>query len=393
MVSPADVIGSVDGAAGRLGSVALASDKRMTAKNVSLWYGEKQALFDVDMDIPDRQVTALIGPSGCGKSTFLRCLNRMNDTIDICQIEGDIRLDGENIYNRSIDPVQLRAKVGMVFQKPNPFPKSIYDNIAYGPIIHGLAAERDLIDEIVESSLKGADVLKDKGFSNVVTWGRGVDHGLFRPRSPKHIEGLVGLARPIVLYADRVAVEKGLPDFLDLDLPDSKVVVGDGPMLEELEARYPDITFTGYLSGDTLARTIAAADVFVFPSRTDTFGLVMIEALASGVPVAAFDVPEPRDIITTDDVGAIGDDLGHAIRRALTCRPEHCREQALPFSWDRAAKQFEDHLTPLSFPHKDRLRHVALTTGQRAVLPSLQRWAGTSRHRLLLFVILVIIKS
>ena len=129
---------------------------KMSTRNVNLWYGDKQALFDVSLGIPEREVTALIGPSGCGKSTFLRVLNRMNDTIDGCRTEGEIRLDGEDIYDRSIDPVQLRARVGMVFQKPNPFPKSIYDNVAYGPKIHGLAGDKAELDEIVEGSLKGA---------------------------------------------------------------------------------------------------------------------------------------------------------------------------------------------------------------------------------------------
>ena len=133
-----------------------AHKSRMTARQVSLWYGEKQALYDVDLDIPDREVTALIGPSGCGKSTFLRCLNRMNDTIDIARVEGDIRLDGRDIYDKNVDVVELRARVGMVFQKPNPFPKSIYDNIAYGPSIHGLAGDKSEMDEIVETSLRGA---------------------------------------------------------------------------------------------------------------------------------------------------------------------------------------------------------------------------------------------
>ncbi|MEZ5865893.1 MAG: phosphate ABC transporter ATP-binding protein PstB [Geminicoccaceae bacterium] len=128
----------------------------MAARKVNLWYGEKQALFDVGMDVYENEVTAFIGPSGCGKSTFLRCLNRMNDTIPICRVEGDIRLDGADIYDRSVDVVQLRARVGMVFQKPNPFPKSIYDNIAYGPRIHGLAANKAELDEIVETSLRGA---------------------------------------------------------------------------------------------------------------------------------------------------------------------------------------------------------------------------------------------
>ena len=138
---------------------------KIKAQGVQVFYGETQAIKDVSVDILDKTVTAFIGPSGCGKSTFLRCLNRMNDTIDICRVKGDIRLDGEDIYDPSIDPVQLRARVGMVFQKPNPFPKSIYDNIAYGPRIHGLAKTKAELDEIVENSLRrGAiwDEVKDR---------------------------------------------------------------------------------------------------------------------------------------------------------------------------------------------------------------------------------------
>ena len=119
-------------------------------------YGTNHALKDVDVDILDKTVTAFIGPSGCGKSTFLRCLNRMNDTIVGCKVTGAITMDGEDIYDRRVDPVQLRAKVGMVFQKPNPFPKSIYDNVAYGPKIHGLTRSRAELDEIVEKSLRKA---------------------------------------------------------------------------------------------------------------------------------------------------------------------------------------------------------------------------------------------
>ena len=140
---------------------APAADLKMATRGVNLWYGAKQALFDVDLDVPTNQATALIGPSGCGKSTFLRCLNRMNDVIDSCVVEGDIRLDGENVYDKRIDVVQLRARVGMVFQKPNPFPKSIYDNVAYGPRIHGLVRGKAETDEIVEESLKGAGLWKE----------------------------------------------------------------------------------------------------------------------------------------------------------------------------------------------------------------------------------------
>ncbi len=131
-------------------------DIKITARNVQVYYGDTHAIKDVDVDILDKTVTAFIGPSGCGKSTFLRCLNRMNDTIDICRVLGDIKLDGEDIYDKRVDPVQLRAKVGMVFQKPNPFPKSIYDNVAYGPKIHGLTKNKAELDQVVEDSLRKA---------------------------------------------------------------------------------------------------------------------------------------------------------------------------------------------------------------------------------------------
>lgn len=137
-------------------SAVTQQDIKIQAKGVQVYYGQKQAIKDLDVDILDKTVTAFIGPSGCGKSTFLRCLNRMNDTIDSARVEGRIAIDGEDIYDRRIDPVQLRAKVGMVFQKPNPFPKSIYDNVAYGPRIHGLARNRADLDQIVERSLRGA---------------------------------------------------------------------------------------------------------------------------------------------------------------------------------------------------------------------------------------------
>ncbi len=133
----------------------------MVARDVCVFYGDKQALNNVDLDINKFEVTSLIGPSGCGKSTFLRCLNRMNDTIDICRVTGTITLDGEDIYTPKVDVVQLRARVGMVFQKPNPFPKSIYENIVYGPRIHGLATRRDELDEIVETSLEKAGLWKE----------------------------------------------------------------------------------------------------------------------------------------------------------------------------------------------------------------------------------------
>jgi phosphate transport system ATP-binding protein len=138
---------------------------RMTCREVNVYYGDKHAIRDVSLDIGRNEVIAMIGPSGCGKSTFLRCLNRMNDTIEGCRVSGEITLDGEDIYGKKVDVVPLRAQVGMVFQKPNPFPKSIYDNVAYGTRIHGLARNKSELDDIVEASLQKAglwDEVKDR---------------------------------------------------------------------------------------------------------------------------------------------------------------------------------------------------------------------------------------
>jgi len=149
---------------------------KFTARNVQVYYGDTHAIKDVSVDIGDTSVTAFIGPSGCGKSTFLRCLNRMNDTIPICRVTGDILLDGEDIYDSRVDPVQLRAKVGMVFQKPNPFPKSIYDNVAYGPRIHGLVSNKAETDEVVETSLRRA-ALWDEAKDRLLQPGTGLSGG------------------------------------------------------------------------------------------------------------------------------------------------------------------------------------------------------------------------
>ncbi|WP_127556861.1 phosphate ABC transporter ATP-binding protein PstB [Saccharospirillum alexandrii] len=143
----------------------LLDDPRLSARNVDVFYADNQAIHNVSLDVGKNEVIAMIGPSGCGKSTFLRTLNRMNDSIDICRVKGEIILDGHNIYDKSMDVVELRAKVGMVFQKPNPFPKSIYDNVAYGPRIHGLVSRRAELDEVVETALRKAglwDEAKDR---------------------------------------------------------------------------------------------------------------------------------------------------------------------------------------------------------------------------------------
>ncbi len=187
--------------------------------------------------------------------------------------------------------------------------------------------------------------LQDRGFGNLVEWGRGVDVDLFRPR-PQPERDFLGLKRPIWLYVGRVAVEKNIRAFLDLDLDGSKLVVGGGPQLEQLRRDYPDACFVGPKYGEDLARHYAAGDVFVFPSLTDTFGLVMLEALASGVPVAAFPVTGPLDVIADAPIGRLDRDLGAAARAALGISPEACRAFALERSWRRSADQFFGALAP-----------------------------------------------
>ena len=193
--------------------------------------------------------------------------------------------------------------------------------------------------------------LEALGFDHVTVWSRGVDTAQFRPIQSTLFEGL---QRPIMLNAGRVAVEKDIRAFLSLDLPGTKVVVGDGPQLAELRLQYPDAVFTGYLKGDELTRALSAADVFVFPSQTDTFGLVMLEALACGVPVAAFPVEGPVDVITSDRVGCLDGDLATAIVAALACNREECIEFARQQSWQRVATRLEQSLVPVSAAVKPR---------------------------------------
>jgi glycosyltransferase involved in cell wall biosynthesis len=178
--------------------------------------------------------------------------------------------------------------------------------------------------------------LAARGFLNIMRWGRGVDAALFRPRD----ERVLDLPRPIHLYVGRVAVEKNLPAFLGLDLPGSKVVVGDGPSRAELARQFPQAHFLGKRTGEALAEIYASADVFVFPSLTDTFGIVLLEALACGTPVAAFPVTGPKDVVRDGVTGVLSDDLAEACRRALTLSREACRAQAFELSWEAAARQF-----------------------------------------------------
>jgi glycosyltransferase involved in cell wall biosynthesis len=184
-----------------------------------------------------------------------------------------------------------------------------------------------------------AGELRTRGFRNVVLWPRGVDTSLFRPR-----EADLDLAKPVFLCVGRVAVEKNLEAFLALDLPGTKVIVGDGPARTALEASYPDAVFLGALQGEALAAVYASADVFVFPSRTDTFGLVLLEALASGLPVAAFPVTGPRDVIGAAPVAVLSEDLRAACLSAFEISPQACVEFAARHTWEASARAFIDNM-------------------------------------------------
>jgi phosphate transport system ATP-binding protein len=189
---------------------------KISARGLNVYYGEKQALFDVDLDIAKSRVTALIGPSGCGKSTFLRCINRMNDVIPICRVEGKLEIDGDDLYAEGVDVVALRARVGIVFQKPNPFPKSVYENVAYGPRIHGLATNKAELDEIVIQSLERASL-----------WGEVKDR-LHDPGT-----GLSGGQQQRLCIARAIAVS---PDVILMDEPCSALDPIATARIEELIA-------------------------------------------------------------------------------------------------------------------------------------------------------------
>ena len=221
-------------------------------------------------------------------------------------------------------PEYLRARA--------PVPLSL--SYAHLRRFHGAAA-RTLVGT---PSMKRA--LEERGFHNLALWSRGVDTELFRP-GPK---SFLDLPRPVWLYFGRVAVEKGIDDFLRLELPGTKLVVGDGPAMAECRRRHPEAVYAGYRHGEELAASVAASDVFVFPSRTDTFGLVLLEAMACGVPVAAYPVTGPLDVVSHGVNGVLGEDLRVAALAALELDPRACREHALRYTWEAATAQFLGHL-------------------------------------------------
>ena len=187
------------------------------------------------------------------------------------------------------------------------------------------------------------DEMRQKGYQRLARWSRGVDTELFRPRDKDFIKD----PRPIFMFTGRVAIEKNIEAFLKLDLPGTKYVVGDGTHKDLLAKKYPTVRFPGYQQGENLARLRAAADVFVFPSLTDTFGVVLLEALASGIPVAAYPVQAPKDVITDSEVGVLNNDLKYAAMTALSLNPQTCRRYALDYTWGECTQQFVDNLVPI----------------------------------------------
>jgi 1,2-diacylglycerol 3-alpha-glucosyltransferase/glucuronosyltransferase len=202
----------------------------------------------------------------------------------------------------------------------------------HAPAVRVMVATQSIEDELIQ-----------RGFANISRWTRGVDLELFRPDEPAPLD----LPRPVHLHVGRVAVEKNIGAFLALKLPGSKVVIGDGPQLAALRTQYPDVHFLGAKHGPDLARHVAAGDVFVFPSLTDTFGLVMLEALACGLPVAAFPVAGPKDVLREGEVGALDWDLAKAVERAIALPRTACRRYAEGFSWEAATGQFLANLAPV----------------------------------------------
>jgi len=199
------------------------------------------------------------------------------------------------------------------------------------------------------------DELEAQRFKNIIPWSRGVDTDLFHPAKRKDDGGpFKGMARPIWLNVGRVAVEKNIAAFLETDLPGTKVIVGDGPQLESLKEKHKDAHFLGVKQGEDLAACFANADCFVFPSLTDTFGLVILEAMAAGTPVAGFNVPGPRDLIPGSNAGAVNDDLRIACEDALKCSREATRAYAETYSWRACAEQFINNLEPLPVPERRR---------------------------------------
>jgi glycosyltransferase involved in cell wall biosynthesis len=282
------------------------------------------------------------------------------------------RVDPDAIHIATEGPIGLAVR-RYCLQRCIPFTTSLTTRFAEYvsarvpfPLSWGYAALRSFHSPAAATMVSTPSLLAElqaRGFQRLCMWSRGVDTELFHPARALRLD----LPRPIFMKVGRIAVEKNLDAFLSLDLPGSKVLIGHGPQEEALRARYPDATFLGAMSGETLAAHLAAADVFVFPSLTDTFGIAQLEALASGVPVAAFPVTGPLDVIGEAPVGALSEDLRQACLDALAVPRMACRAHALGFSWARSAAQFLANLEPM---------HVAASRRAPAAIKGVRAEAG-----------------
>jgi glycosyltransferase involved in cell wall biosynthesis len=238
------------------------------------------------------------------------------------------------------------------------FPEYVNARFSFIPLWAGYSFVREFhkySGRVMVATPSMRDELAAKGFKNIAPWSRGVDTDIFHPDRRKADRGpLKGLETPIWLNVGRIAVEKNIEAFLALDLPGTKVVVGEGPQLEELRAKYPKTVFAGAKFAEELGEYFANSDVFVFPSLTDTFGLVILEAMATGTPVSAFEAPGPRDLIPGSGAGSVSKDLKVACIEALTCDRERTREYAMTYSWRACAEQFIENLEPLPVPERRR---------------------------------------
>lgn len=276
----------------------------------------------------------------------VRPLRRLQRLIDAVKPEA-IHIATEGTLGHAARRYCLKRKMPFTTAYHTRFPEYIRDRAPI-PLSWSYALVRRFhrpSSAVMVATKSIEDVLRSRGFQNLRRWTRGVDTNLFRPRDKNFLTD----PRPISLYVGRVAVEKNIEAFLSLDIPGTKYVVGDGPQLAEYQAKYPATRFVGARHGDDLACYYAAADVFVFPSRTDTFGLVLLEALACGVPVAAYPVPGPLDVVNGADIACLDEDLGLAVRTALTIDPQRCRAFAMRFSWRASAEQFLRNLEPFEF--------------------------------------------
>lgn len=267
-----------------------------------------------------------------------RILERFGPQAVHVPAEGPIGLAGRNWCAR------LRLPFTSAFMTRFPEYIRMRSGLPVGPIYKGLRWFHGPAARTMVSTPTLRRDLESRGFGPLVLWGRGVDTALFRPRGERLIPG----DGPILMYMGRVAVEKNIEAFLDLDRPGTKVVIGDGPALDRLRRTYPKVLFLGRKTGEDLARHLASADVFIFPSRTDTFGIVLIEAMACGLPVAAYPVPGPADVVRHEVTGWLDQDLGTAVDKALDMDPAACREHAMGFTWQRSIEQFEANLAPFN---------------------------------------------